>query len=218
MKSPDLTNRVFDRLTVRFRVYDSRDGILKWNCLCECGNKHLVPSSALTLGRVKSCGCLHREMTRGVNFKHGLSKTKDYFAWQKIIERCENPKAPRFKDYGARGIYVCKRWHNFSLFILDMGKRPRGKSLDRRDNSGPYRKSNCRWATPIEQARNSRNNRLITLDGKTFCLKEWSEIVSIPYSIIKDRLALGWPERLAIRSPHIPGKILRKSTAQTAAA
>lgn len=72
-------------------------------------------------------------------------------------QRCCNPNHPRFKDWGGRGIKVCDRWRDsFEAFLADMGRRPPGTTLDRKDNDGNYEPGNCRWATSEEQSMNKR--------------------------------------------------------------
>jgi len=78
-----------------------------------------------------------------------------------MIQRCENPKHPQFKDWGGRGISICERWYDFANFIADMGEKPKDLSLDRIDNDGNYQPDNCRWATRLEQVRNRRKKELL---------------------------------------------------------
>lgn len=93
--------------------------------------------------------------------KHGQSwpPTKTYRSWLTMMTRCNNPKFPRYRDYGGRGISVCQEWHKFQAFFEDMGNRPEGKTLDRINNDGNYEPGNCRWATPLEQRHNCRPKR-----------------------------------------------------------
>lgn len=93
--------------------------------------------------------------------QHGHARngkvTSEHHAWNDMKQRCYNSNNPRYKDYGGRGITVCYRWLNsFENFLADMGPKPLGLSLDRKDNEGNYTLDNCRWATPMEQAANRR--------------------------------------------------------------
>lgn len=131
----------------------------------------------------------------------GLSKTREYVAWQGMLKRCNNPRNKRFARYGGRGIKVCDAWLEFKQFLSDMGKCPDGYSIDRIDNDGNYEPSNCRWATRQQQQRNTRQNRYLTLAGKTMTIAEWVESTGIPRDTIAQRLALGWSDERTLTEP-----------------
>lgn len=87
----------------------------------------------------------------------GMSHTKTYNTWARMIDRCNNQNHPGYKYYGARGIQVCDRWrYSFENFLADMGEHPAGLSIDRINNDGGYEPGNCRWATSKQQAANKR--------------------------------------------------------------
>jgi len=70
--------------------------------------------------------------------------------------RCNNPKNAAYKNYGGRGISVCKRWDSFQAFLEDMGERPENLTLERKDNDGNYEPENCCWDTRSNQNKNQR--------------------------------------------------------------
>jgi hypothetical protein len=116
-----------------------------------------------------------------------------------MIQRCGNPSDVNYRHYGGRGIVVCGRWlESFKNFMKDMGEPPTPKhTLERIDNDDNYRPSNCRWATRKDQARNKRNNHLITHDGRTQCLAAWAEELGIESSLLRYRLKR-WPIEKAL--------------------
>lgn len=181
----------------------------KRKCICDCGNESIVSQCNLATGNTQSCGCLRREIEVVASVTHGATSGKNwsatYTVWHGMIQRCTNPKNPAYKNYGGRGITICDRWrYSFEHFFEDMGERPDGHSIERVDRDGPYSKDNCVWAGDIQQARNRRNNRPLTLNGKTLTLAEWADETGIPYFTLHGRLRRGWTvERTLSEAAHV---------------
>lgn len=136
--------------------------------------------------------------------KHGQRDTPEYSVWRSMKKRCQNSNGAGFKDYGGRGIKVCRRWLDaFEWFLLDMGPRPTSShSLDRYpDLNGDYEPGNCRWATPIEQQSNRRNNRLLEYGGKVQTVAEWSRQLAIKRFVLYQRLDWGWSVERCLTEP-----------------
>lgn len=156
---------------------------------CDCGNKKRVNQNSLQKGLSNSCGCLSREMTAQRSTTHGMRDHRMYPVWNMILQRCNNSNHPQWEDYGGRGITVTKRWLQFENFLEDMGEPPdEASTIERVNNSRGYSKSNCRWATRKEQARNKRNNRVFFYKGKDRCVAEIAEMTGIPYMRLYQRL------------------------------
>jgi hypothetical protein len=130
---------------------------------------------------------------------HNQVGSRTYKSWAQMRGRCNRPGHIEYKRYGGRGIKVCVRWNTFENFLEDMGERPAGKTIDRIDPNGSYEPGNCRWATPKEQARNKRNNVILTIGGVSKTVAEWAEHPrSSSDKNIYNRISLGWSHSEAV--------------------
>lgn len=150
---------------------------------CKCGTELERPAEKVTKAANPMCvTCRRKERAalaeRGT--KHPL-----YKVWRTMLSRCYDENVKNFPRYGGRGIYVCPEWRGsvevgelgaidgFKQFVVDMGPRPGGATIDRKDNDGPYSRDNCQWATYTEQANNRSNNVRITVGGVTKTITQW---------------------------------------------
>ena len=191
----NLVGMKFGKLTVIGFCYMGSKGHSYWLCQCECGNYKVVRGSHLKSGNVKTCGCIAPRKT------HGMSKTRIYNIWSKMLQRCYLKSNHAYSRYGGRGIIVCKEWHKFEPFYDWSIKHGYSGSLsiDRINNDGNYEPSNCRWATPKQQANNTRKNRLITFDGRTKTMIQWAREKGIKQSTLSMRInKYGWSVEKAL--------------------
>lgn len=132
---------------------------------------------------------------------HSMSRTPTYAVWRSMLARCMRPNRKDFKRYGARGITVCEAWLSFQKFVADMGVKPDGMTLDRERGGEGYGPTNCRWATPKQQARNRRSNVLLTFEDRTATVAEWAERTGLERKTLEYRIRAGWPVQRALTTP-----------------
>lgn len=209
--TPDLTGRVFGRLTV-IRSADkcTSHGQARWFCSCSCGGTKTVLAQSLARGNTSSCGCFRREFSSFKSTTHGhcrtggKRRTPEYNSWRGMIERCTNPRSIGWKRYGGRGIEVCERWRNsFIAFLSDLGPRPTARhTLERSNNNRNYEPGNVSWALPPVQARNKRNNRFLVLGNERHTLSEWARRIGLKRTTLEMRLnSHGWTVERALSEP-----------------
>lgn len=177
-----MIGRRFGRWTVvaKSRRDNPKYGWAMWDCVCDCGNRGSKLGAELRRGKTQSCGCLRVKISGDLHRKHGLEGTPVYHSWASMIQRCSNPNFPHYSYYGGRGIKVCKRWKIFANFYADMGERPKELTLERINNQGNYEPSNCKWATKLEQAGNTRANVIVTINGRSQCIAAWARELGLP--------------------------------------
>jgi len=166
----DIAGQKFNRLTAINPVGTDKRGTMKWACVCDCGNAHVVAGDSLRRGSIKSCGCLNLELVTQraakINLSHGHARnrmpTPEYRAYNAAKNRCNNPRNVLFPYYGGRGIKFL--FTSFEQWLTELGVKPDPKrlySVDRIDNDDHYRPGNVRWATRSEQMRNRRDWRVV---------------------------------------------------------
>jgi hypothetical protein len=141
--------KIFGDLTALYPVLEKSH--LAWRCNCRCGKTKIIRDEHLKSGRSTSCGHCN------YNIDHPLA----YKSWDSMKQRCNNPNAPDYADYGGRGIVITPRWNRFIDFLDDMGDPPilgERYTLGRKNNDGPYCKENCEWQSNAQQANNRRSS------------------------------------------------------------
>lgn len=190
--SKSYAGQKFGRLTVTGWSEIKQGSNYTLACVCDCGkHKNLVPRALLS-GHTKSCGCLNSDLTAKRNFKHGYNGTPTYGTWRSMVQRCTKTYHHGYYKYGARGISVCARWLDFRNFLSDMGERPKGKTIERKNNLGNYEPGNCIWATAEIQSRNKRSNVFLTLKGDRKILSDWAKCLGWRPEMISNRIKRGW--------------------------
>lgn len=171
---------------------ESSPGRIKpfWLWRCDCGGAVESDIASIRGGRVRHCGCQSTTMKR---LRHGhavhgkISPT--YTAYQHAKSRCHNPQDKRYAAYGGRGIRMNDEWaSSYLAFLRDMGERPSGKSLERRDVDGDYSAENCVWATPSEQSNNTQSTVWVEVDGKRVSLKQYARGIGVNYKALHYRV------------------------------
>lgn len=204
-KGKDLTGQRFGRLVVTKLSHTIKRAGHVWECRCDCGKVTTARAHYLLSGRMVSCGCYQRESAANKLYKHGLSRHPLRHVLEHMIGRCHNPEDPQYKNYGGRGISVCERWRSsIANFVEDMGECPAGHSIERIDNDGDYCPENCRWATPTEQALNTRRNHILDLNGRKQTVSQWAKELNMSPNTIYGRLHRGWSVEKTLTHPIDP--------------
>lgn len=124
---------------------------------------------------------------------HGHWGCKEYRTWDGMVQRTNNPNHKGYKNYGAKGVKVCRRWREFKNFLDDMGYAPTSAhTIDRKDNKKGYYPGNCRWVTRAVNNQNGGRSKLTAnkvreireLNSKGHTMRDLASIYGIDESNI----------------------------------
>ena len=200
----DLVGQKFGKLTVikKDEIKTIKGKYTYWVCECECGSVKSIYQGSLRNGKTTSCGCYGKKQRLKAKTKHGLSHTRIKRIYHNMLSRCYNPKTPKFKNHGGRGIKVCDEWLgengfiNFVNWAMSNGYDEE-LTLDRIDNDGDYSPDNCRWADEETQHKNRRITLYIEYNGEKKTVQEWSKELGISENTIYYRYYHGYtPEEI----------------------
>jgi hypothetical protein len=176
-----------------------------YKCVCDCGKEIIVSERSLKSGNTKSCGCLNHDKIIERNTKHNLSRTRLYKEYHGMKKRCYNKNARSYKDYGKKGIVMCKQWLDdfvqFYEWALANGYSD-GLTIERIDIRQNYCPENCKWIPIGEQAKNTSRNKYYEINGIKHLIGDWCKIYDIPFTCVRHRLERGWDLQKALSTPN----------------
>ena len=208
-KALELTGKRFGRLVVISREpslkISERHTVCRWLCQCDCGNTIVTRSGNLSNGCTRSCGCLQKELTAKRATTHGMSKNRLYTTWLNMRRRCNDPNFGEYRNYGGRGIKVCKEWNlsfeAFKNWALKSGYQD-NLTIERKNVNDNYCPNNCCWITRKEQGYNKTTSSFLTYNNETKTIAEWAECSGMKYDTLFNRIKyLNWPIEKALTQP-----------------
>lgn len=189
----DMRDKRFGYLEVINYIGVNLYGQAVWECRCDCG-RGVEKSTSHLRGGAKSCGCRSR------SYKHGMSNTRIWNVYMRILQRCGDENSPDYKNYGGRGIKC--RWETFKDFYKDMEEGYSDDlTIERINNGGDYCKGNCKWATKEEQANNTRRNVYLLYNGEIMSVAQWARKMNMNYWTLRQRIKRGWSPERALTTP-----------------
>lgn len=164
---------------------------------CSCGNKFISQIYRVKTFETKSCGCLQKKAAQLANSRHNLKNHKLYGVWSGMKRRCYNENVKQYKDYGGKGVVVCKEWNNdfmcfFRWAILNGWKEGLQLDKDTKGDGMLYSPENCCFITPKENSNKRSTSKKITYNGETRTVSQWADYFHISLKNLYQRLSRGW--------------------------
>lgn len=179
----NLISKKIGTLTIIKKTDKRYFGSVLWKAKCDCGGERLISSHQYKNKKVTSCGCKTK----------GYRKTRAYYVWANMLQRCNNPNKKEYIHYGGRGIQVCKEWEesvNFIDWALENGYRDE-LTIERIDVNGNYEPSNCTWVSRSVQSNNKRNTKKTLINKELLSFRDIATKYEISYSTVRDRYNSG---------------------------
>jgi hypothetical protein len=177
---------------------------------CTCGTEKIIMISEVKNGKTISCGCFRKSNMQKRLTTHGLTKHPLFAVWSGILNRCYNTNVHNYKDYGGRGVVVCDEWKkDFKAFFnwcTENGWQ-KGMQIDKDIKSSvlgimpKYSPETCTIVTNTENMNKTRRNVLLTLNGETKNVTQWSVSLGLNRGTIYDRIDLGWEDEKILLYP-----------------
>lgn len=198
--------KTYNRLTIVGEVAPFTKNKTCVEAVCDCGVTKAYILSRLISGHTKSCGCLQIESIKDRVTTHGLTKHPLYTVWALMKQRCNDPNATGYENYGGRGVMVCDKWQNdFKSFYdwcitngweygLDIDKDIRGNGM-------LYSPENCIFVTTKTNCNKTRKNKYFVIDGITYSMSEVADKYNLRYTTVRRRIGLGWSIEEVINEP-----------------
>ena len=210
MQKDNLEKKEFGRWKV-IRFYKIINHKTFWWCKCKCGTEKAIDAHSLKSGTSKSCGCYNKEIASATMKTHGMSKSKLYYVYKSMINRCYNSKVKGYYNYGGRGITVCNEWKNdfVSFYNWSVANGYAEKmQIDRIEVNGNYEPSNCRWVTNKVNCLNKRDTIFVEYNNKKITIEELAIELKKDVKLIYSWYESGNLERYIKENHEIPYKYL----------
>lgn len=208
-KAIDITGRKFGKLTALNFSHKNSNNRHYWKFICDCGNEVTMHKNEVMRKRkqsTRSCGCYKEELRLDALTSHGVGNSPLYSVWWNMMQRCYNPKNKHYKSYGAKGVYVCERWHKVENFVRDMeSSYKEGLHLDKdikKKGNKCYCKECCLWVTPEDNHLFRSDITWIWYKGIRLPMITLANVYGIKIKTLKKRIFdLNWNIERALNEP-----------------
>jgi hypothetical protein len=106
LKTKDISDQRFGKLTALYATGERKRGSYIWLCECECGVFVEIPSAYLCSGDTKSCGCLRDKHQQGVSYTKIYAQIKNHERRARVL----NATVTKITPVQLEQIY--KNWNN----------------------------------------------------------------------------------------------------------